>query len=121
MPRANYSDIAQLSIDQQQPAQDERPQKDLTKTCITRHESTKVFGPKLQDFASLDHPGKTTVPLLSYVQFSIMAALKQSEQKCAASNNYTIVLAIPYQSSQITRLDRGNSAAVADGLLFTFG
>jgi hypothetical protein len=58
MSRANYNDIAQLSIDQQKPAQQERPQKDFTQTCIARHKRAKVFGSKLQDFAPLDHSGQ---------------------------------------------------------------
>src|SRR5439155_17272978 len=47
-----------LSIDQQKPAQHERPQENLTQTCIARYKSAKLFRPKLQDFASLDHSGE---------------------------------------------------------------
>jgi hypothetical protein len=54
---ANYTDIAQLSVDQHKPAQHKCAQKDFTQTCIARHKSAKLFGPNLQDFTCFYNSG----------------------------------------------------------------
>jgi hypothetical protein len=55
--RANESNIAQLAIDEHQPTQHKRTEKDLAQTCIARRKGANLCGPKLQNFTGLYHSG----------------------------------------------------------------